>query len=138
VTTDADTAGRLKLPALARLVHIELDRSWLPARVARRVLEASLTQAGLFDELARFGDVRTDGGTERVRPVIPTAAERSASGIGSDVATFAIERLGCGEGAPGEWRQSLVRGDRYGFVVELLPRRVKHPSLPWATGSSAA
>ena len=72
---------------------------------------------------------------ERVRPVIPTAAERSALDIPSDVAAFAIERLVCSEGAPVEWRQSLVRGDRYSFVVELSPRRVKQPSLPWATES---
>jgi len=144
-TTDAGIARRLKLSARARLVHIErlrladgeplaLDRSWLPARVARRLLEASLTHAGLYDELARLCDVRIDGGTERV----PTAAERRALAIPSGVAAFAIERLVCSEGVPVEWRQSLVRGDRYSFVIELSPRRVKQPSLPWATGSAAA
>lgn len=149
VTTDAVVARRLKLPVRARLVHIErlrvadgealaLDRSWLPARVARALLEAEFTHAGLYDELARLCDVRIDGGVERVRPVIPTPAERRALGIKSDVAAFAIERLVCSEGAPVEWRQSLVRGDRYSFVVELLPGRVRQPSLPWATEFSAA
>lgn len=148
-TTDAGIARRLKLSARARLVHIErlrladgeplaLDRSWLPARVARRLLEASLTHAGLYDELARLCDVRIDGGTERVRPVVPNAAERSALAIPSGVAAFAIERLVCSQGVPVEWRQSLVRGDRYSFVIELSPRRVKQMSLPWATGSAAA
>lgn len=148
VTTDAAVARRLKLPVRARLVHIErlrladgealaLDRSWLPARVARALLEAEFTHAGLYDELARLCDVRIDGGVERVRPVIPTPAERRALGIKSDVAAFAIERLVCSEGAPVEWRHSLVRGDRYSFVVELLPGRVRQPSLPWATEFSA-
>jgi GntR family transcriptional regulator len=142
-TSDAGIARRLRLHARARLVHIErlrladgeplaLDRSWLPARVARRLLEASLTHAGLYDELARLCDVRIDGGLERVRPVIPTAPERRALGLPSDVAAFAIERLVSSEGAPVEWRQSLVRGDRYSFVVELSPGRVKQRSLPWA------
>jgi GntR family transcriptional regulator len=149
VTTDAVVARRLKLPVRARLVHIErlrvadgealaLDRSWLPARVARALLEAEFTHAGLYDELARLCDVRIDGGVERVRPVIPTPAERRALGIKSDVAAFAIERLVCSQWAPVEWRQSLVRGDRYSFVVELLPGRVRQPSLPWATEFSAA
>jgi GntR family transcriptional regulator len=149
VTTDAGVARRLKLSARARLVHIErlrladgepraLDRSWLPARVARRLLEASLTHAGLYDELARLCDVRIDGGMERVRPVVPTAAERRALAIPSGVAAFAIERLVCSEGVPVEWRRSLVRGDRYSFVVELSPKRVKQPSLPWATEFAAA
>jgi len=148
-TTDAGIARRLMLPAGARLVHIErlrladeeplaLDRSWLPGRVARRLLEASLTRAGLYDELARLCDVTIDGGSERVRPVIPTAAERRALAIGSGVAAFAIERLVYSQGTPVEWRQSLVRGDRYSFVVELSPPRVKQPSLPWATEPPAA
>ena len=47
--------------------------------------------------------------------------ERSALGIGSDVVAFAIERLVCSGSAAVEWRQSLVRGDRYSFVVELSP-----------------
>jgi GntR family transcriptional regulator len=147
-TSDAGIARRLRLQARARLVHIErlrladgeplaLDRSWLPARVARRLLEASLTRAGLYDELARLCDVRIDGGLERVRPVIPTAPERRALGLPSDVAAFAIERLVSSEGAPVEWRQSLVRGDRYSFVVELSPGRVEQRSLPWAYESPA-
>ena len=70
--------------------------------------------------------------------MIPTATERSALGISSGVAVFAIERLVCSGGAAVEWRQSLVRGDRYSFVVELSPGRVKQSSLPWATESSAA
>jgi GntR family transcriptional regulator len=148
-TTDTGIARRLTLPAGAGLVHIErlrladeeplaLDRSWLPARVARRLLEASLTHAGLYDELARLCEVTIDGGSERVRPVIPTARERRALGIGSGVAAFAIERLVYSQGTPVEWRQSLVRGDRYSFVVELSPSRVRQPSLPWATESAAA
>ncbi len=142
-TTDAGIALRLSLPARARLVHIErlrladdeplaLDRSWLPARVAGRLLEAPLTHAGLYDELARLCDVRIDEGVERIRPVIPTGAERRALTISSDVAAFAIERLVSSRGAPVEWRQSLVRGDRYSFVVELSPTRVKQSPLPWA------
>ena len=119
------------------------SRLRLTAAGCRRVwhgvlLEASLTHAGLYDELARLCDVRIDGGTERVRPVVPTAVERSALAIPSGVAAFAIERLVCSEGVPVEWRQSLVRGDRYSFVIELSPRRVKQPSLPWATESAAA
>jgi GntR family transcriptional regulator len=147
-TTDAGIARRLKLRARARLVHIErlrladgeplaLDRSWLPARVAHRLLEAPLTHAGLYDELARLCGVRIEGGTERVRPVVPTAADRRALDLPSDVAAFAIERLVCSEGGAVEWRHSLVRGDRYCFVVELSPGRIGRPSLPWAYESPA-
>ncbi|HWF74400.1 MAG TPA: GntR family transcriptional regulator [Solirubrobacteraceae bacterium] len=142
-TTDAEAARRLELPARAELVHIErlrladgeplaLDRSWLPARVAQRLLDAPLTHAGLYDELARRCGVTIVGGSERVRPVVPTAGERRALKLHQDVAGFAIERLVRSETEPVEWRQSLVRGDRYSLVVELSPRGPGRPALPWA------
>jgi GntR family transcriptional regulator len=142
-TTNAEIAGKLELPAGAELVHIErlrladgeplaLDRSWLPARVARRLLDAPLTRAGLYDELARLCGVTIAGGSERVRPVVPTPAERRALGVPAGVAGFAIERLVRSETEPVEWRQSLVRGDRYSLVVELSPRRPRQQPLPWA------
>jgi GntR family transcriptional regulator len=147
-TTDPEIARRLELPARARLVHIErlrladdaplaLDRSWLPAGVARRLLDAPLTRAGLYDELARLCGVTIVGGTERVRPVVPTAGERRALATAPGVAAFAIERLVWTDEAPVEWRRSLVRGDRYSLVVELSPRRASGPSLPWAYESPA-
>ncbi len=147
-TTDAEIACRLELPARAQLVHIErlrladgeplaLDRSWLPSRVARRLLEAPLTRAGLYDELARICGVTIVGGSERVRPVVPTASERRALAIPQGVAGFAIERLVRSEREPVEWRQSLVRGDRYSFVVELSPGRARQQPLPWAYESTS-
>jgi GntR family transcriptional regulator len=146
-TTDAEIARRLELPARAPLVHIErlrladgeplaLDGSWLPARVARRLLDAPLTRAGLYDELARLCGVTIVGGSERVRPVVPTAPERRALGIPQGVAGFAIERLVRSEREPVEWRLSLVRGDRYSLVVELSPRGARPQPLPWTYESS--
>jgi GntR family transcriptional regulator len=141
--TDPEIARRLELPRRAALVHIErlrladgeplaLDRSWLPARVARQLLDASLTHAGLYDELARLCGVTIIGGSERVRPVVPSATERRALAIPPGVAGFAIERLVRSEREPVEWRQSLVRGDRYSLVVELSPRGGRRQALPWA------
>jgi len=147
-TTDPRIASRLELPARAQLVHIErlrladgeplaLDRSWLPAVVASRLLEAPLTHAGLYDELARLCGITIVGGSERVRPVVPTAGERQALGMPAGVAGFAIERLVRSDQVPVEWRHSLVRGDRYSFVVELSPRRGQQQPLPWASESPA-
>lgn len=147
ILTDPEIARQLELPARAKLIHIErlrladgeplaLDRSWLPARVARPLLDASLTHAGLYDELARVCGVRVTGGSERVRPVVPVAADRRALGIASGIAAFAIERLVHSDDVPVEWRQSLVRGDRYSLTVELSSRRVGQRPVPWAVEPS--
>ena len=147
ILKDAEIALRLRLPARAELIHIErlrladgeplaLDRSWLPARVARPLLDASLTHAGLYDELARVCGVRVTGGSERVRPVVPGAADRRALGLASGIAAFAIERLVDSDDVPVEWRQSLVRGDRYSLILELSGRRGGQRPVPWAVEPS--
>jgi GntR family transcriptional regulator len=143
VTTDGKVARRLGASPGTELVHIErlrladgeplaLDRSWLPARLARPLLDESLTRAGLYDELARVCGVTVTGGSERVRPVVPSRPERIALGIAPDVAAFAIERLVVDGARPVEWRRSLVRGDRYSLVVELSAQRAGQPPVPWA------
>lgn len=147
ILTDPETAKRLRLAAGAELVHLErlrladgeplaLDRSWLPAGVARPLLDASLTHAGLYDELARVCGVRVTGGSERVRPVVPAPTDRRALGIASGIAAFAIERLVHSDDGPVEWRQSLVRGDRYSLTVELSSRRLGQRPVPWAVEPS--
>lgn len=147
IIKDSQIAKRLKLSARAELVHIRrlrladgeplaIDRSWLPARLARPLLDASLTHSGLYDELARVCGVRVSGGSERVRPVVPGAADRRALGIPSGIAAFAIERLVHSADVPVEWRQSLVRGDRYSLVLELSGRRGGQRPVPWAVEPS--
>jgi len=63
---------------------------------------------------------------------VPVAGDRRALGIPSGIAAFAIERLVYSGDAAIEWRESLVRGDRYSLVVELSSRRPGHQGLPWA------
>jgi GntR family transcriptional regulator len=67
---------------------------------------------------------------------VPTAEERRLLGIASSVAGFAIERLVRSEHEPVEWRQSLVRGDRYSLVVELSAGRAGRDPVPWAYQSA--
>ena len=147
IIQDPEIAERLNVAGGADLVHIErlrladheplaLDRSWLPARVAKPLLDASLSHAGLYDELARLCGITVSGGSERIRPVVPGAADRRALEIAAGTAAFAIDRLVHSRDAPVEWRQSLVRGDRYSLTVELAPGAGNRP-FPWAVEPAA-
>lgn len=128
-----DAAARLGLAATEPLVHLErlrlaagtplaLDRAWLPAAVAGPLIGASFERTGLYDELATRCGLHPAHGWERIRPVLPVAAERRLLGTAKTTAAFFIERLTsamvAGEERPVEWRESLVRGDRYAFVAE--------------------
>lgn len=133
VVADAVVADRLGLEGSTPLVHLErlrlagdqplaMDRVWLPAEIAAPLLEADFTETSLYAELAERCGVRLTGGTERLRAVLPTAAERVFLQVPEDAAAFAIERVGYAGRRAVEWRHTLVRGDRFAVNAEFSGR----------------
>lgn len=133
VRTDGVFAARLGLEESTPLLHLErlrlaggeplaLDRVWLPAALARPLLDADFTHAALYAVLADRSGVRVSGGAEHIRAVVPTPAEADLLGIGTGVAAFAVDRLGCAAGTPVEWRHTLIRGDRFTLSAEFSSR----------------
>ena len=127
-TTDDAVADRLALAAgepLVRLERLRLvdgqplahDVVWLPASVARPLLGVDFTHTALYDELASRCGVRPTSGTERVYAVVPDRAEGELLRLGPRQAVFAMERTSHAGSEPIEWRETLVRGDRYSFVA---------------------
>jgi len=147
VVTEPGIAARLKLPspARARLVLIErlrladeaplaLDRSWLPERLAARLLDADLSHTGVYVELQRRCGVVVDRGSESIRPVLPAPEDRRALQLPRGEAAFAIQRLALAGERPVEWRESIVRGDRYTITLDLTRRQSAGAArtIPWA------
>lgn len=127
---DGTVAARLGLEESTPLVHLErlrladdeplaVDRVWLPAQLAAPLLDADFTATSLYAELDRRCGIRLSGGREEVRAVVPTPSERALLGLDGRGATLAIDRLGEWRGRPVEWRQTLVRGDRFALVSDL-------------------
>ncbi len=121
---DAAAATRLGLEESTPLIYLErirladdeplaMDRVWLPARIAAALLDADFSQTSLYAELDRRCDVRLTGGREEIRAAIPTPAERILLDLPDDAAAFAIDRTGELRGQLVEWRQTIVRGDRF-------------------------
>jgi GntR family transcriptional regulator len=140
---DPRVAGLLALAPTAHLVYIErlrlvdgeplaLDRSWLPAALARPLLHADLRRTGIYVELVARCGVTLRSGSERITPVIPTPADRRALRLPNGQAALAVSRLTLGEDRAVEWRESLIRGDRWSIVVELTPTSRASAALPWA------
>lgn len=133
VLTDDEAAARLGLDPSTPLVYLErlrlagdqplaLDRVWLPADLAAPLLEADFTATALYDELNARCGLRLTGGTEHIRAVVVTAAERELLAMPDGVAAFAIERAGVADGGAVEWRETLVRGDRFAVSAEFSAR----------------
>ena len=133
VRADGVVAARLGLEESTPLVHLErlrladgeplaVDRVWLPERLAAPLLEVDFSRTALYTVYEARCGVRVTGGNERVRAVVPTGAERELLGVGPDVAAFVIDRLGRAGDRPVEWRQTLVRADRFSMTAQFSAR----------------
>ncbi len=134
IVSDTVAASMLTLPETAELVLVErlrlagdsplaVDRAWLPLSFAEPLLHVDWGHTALYDELARLGGPVPNQGWERLTPVLPAAGDRDLLGLRKTDAAFFLERLGCRDDTPVEWRTTVIRGDRYRFVSD------------WSTGA---
>jgi len=125
--TDATASAQLGCPGQP-LIYLErvrladgqpvaLDCSWLPAVVARPLLDVDFGHTALYEELAARCGVRLTSGWERIRPVLPDRSQRALLGTPAREPAFAIERFGLQGTTPIEWRHGVVRADRFSFVA---------------------
>lgn len=130
--TDGPVAARLGLRAGSPLVRLERvrladgqplahDVAWLPAAVARPLLGVDFTHTALYDELISRCGVRPTTASESISTILPAADERRLLGLGPRQPVFSIERLSHHRDDPLEWRQTMVRGDRFTFVARWAP-----------------
>lgn len=133
IRTDPGAAEHLRCPPSASLFYLErlrlaggeplaLDRVWMPSQVGAPLLDVDFSHTGFYDELLSRAGVALTGGREQIRAVVPSAEDRSLLELGPDMATLAIDRLGCTRSEPMEWRQTLVRGDRFSVLAEFSAR----------------
>ncbi|MFK0111944.1 GntR family transcriptional regulator [Streptomyces sp. NPDC091217] len=130
---DAHVAVRLGLEESTPLLYLERlrladgeplahDKAWLYVPHARALLDADFGNTALYRELADRCGIRLTDGQERIRAVVPTAAEQRLLEIPQGVAAFSIERLARAHGRAVEWRTTLIRGDRFSAVAHFDAR----------------
>lgn len=121
---DAHIAVRLGLPDEEPLIFlhrlrladgepIALDRVWLPAALARPLLDADFGHTGLYAELDARCGIRPNAGTEEVDAVTLLRPQADVLKAPAGAPAFLIQRLTCANDRPVEWRTTLVRADRF-------------------------
>jgi DNA-binding GntR family transcriptional regulator/molybdopterin synthase catalytic subunit/molybdopterin converting factor small subunit len=124
---DPEAAARLELPAETPLLYLErlrfagdeplaIDAVWLPADLARPLLEVDWSRTALYDELAGRCGLRLTRADELIEPTVADADARDLLGLEDGEALFRIERCGRVDDRPVEWRVTLVRGTRFAFT----------------------
>lgn len=125
--TDADAAAHLGLAADTPLIRLErlryagdeplaLDVVWLPADLARPLLDVDWSRTALYDELASRCGIRLTGATEVIEPSLPDADARELLQLDDDEALFRVLRTGRVDDRLVECRIALVRGQRFAFT----------------------
>jgi GntR family transcriptional regulator len=129
VRTNESVAARLGRPPDTEFVFLDrlrlaegeplaLDRVWLPRTLAGPILEADFSHTGLYDELAALTGVRLTGGTEVIAAVLPDAPTRKVLGMSTSCAAMEVRRTGLLRDQPVEWRETIIRGDRFSVTTQ--------------------
>lgn len=130
VARDASAAFRLELEPAAELFHLArirygdaaplaLDEVWLPAAVARPLLEVDFTHTALYRELDQVCGIILDGGTEQLSAVAATEEQAMALGCDAGTPMLFIERVGYAVDRPLEFRRSFILGDRLSVTTSF-------------------
>lgn len=130
IRADGVIAPRLDLEESTPLLYLErlrladgsplaLDRVWLPASVGEPLLRVDFRHTSLYDQLLGATGIQVTGGEETVRAVVPSLAEHRTLHLQPPSAAFAVERVGTSQGVPIEWRQTLIRADRFALTSAL-------------------
>jgi GntR family transcriptional regulator len=128
-TIDATAASRLGLAHDTPLVHLRrlrlagdeplaIDRLWVSAALAAPLLDVDFSHTAFYDELEQAIGSRPTSGWERISPEVPAGPDRRLLKLPSNQAVFSLRRLGMIGDQAVEWRNTVIRGDRFSFVAD--------------------
>lgn len=115
---------------IARLVRVRtaggerlvLETAYFPKGLIDDFDLSVLEQGSLYDAIERRRGLRITGAREAIRPVILSDSVADVLDVPPRSAAFLVERTTWAKDAVLEWQESVVRGDRFLYSVEL-PRR---------------
>lgn len=107
---------RLRIAGEERLA---LETLYLPAELADDVDQEALERESIYDALERLHGVRASRASESLRAVALEQPEAGLLGVDVGAPAFLVIRQTWGDDRPIEWNESLIRGDRYLYTVEL-------------------
>lgn len=133
VPADAVLAEHLAVPpetAVERIVRVRtadddpliVESTHLPLELSKMIDNEVLERESIYDELERRGGVHIARAREAIRPIVLSRQLARLLHATAGAPAFLVERTTWAERGPIEWQESIVRGDRYLYSVEL-PRR---------------
>ena len=98
------------------------ETAHLPRELTTGIDTAVLERESIYDELERLHGIRITRARESIRPVVLSRPVARLLRSRPGAPAFSVERTTWTEQGPIEWQESVVRGDRYLYSVDL-PRQ---------------
>jgi GntR family transcriptional regulator len=129
-SADAVLAQRLAVPVGAeveRIVRLRtadedplvFETAYLPRSLMAEIDTAVLERESIYDELERAHGVRITRARESIRPIVLSRPVARLLRSSPGAPAFSVERTTWTDQGPIEWQESIVRGDRYLYSVDL-------------------
>jgi GntR family transcriptional regulator, N-acetylglucosamine utilization regulator len=130
LTADETFAARLSVSVgteIERIVRLRtadedplvLETAYLPCEFSQALDSRVLEQESVYDVLERRCGIHITGARESIRPVVLPRATAKLLRAPSGAPAFSVERTTWSDRGAIEWQESVVRGDRYLYSVEL-------------------
>jgi GntR family transcriptional regulator len=130
LAADATFAKRLEVPEgaeLERIVRVRaadddplvLETAYLRLELSSALDSGTLERESTYDELERRWGLRVTGAREAIRPIVLNRTTARLLRASTGAPAFLVERTTWSDRGPIEWQESIVRGDRYLYSVDL-------------------
>ncbi|NNN19906.1 MAG: GntR family transcriptional regulator [Acidimicrobiaceae bacterium] len=97
---------------------VALNRSWFPKDLGLKLLGVDLSSGSVYEVLEAYCGVVITGGWEKIRASVPNESDRQLLELMESAPVLSLERAAYSAGNVVEWRESLVRDDRFYLVAQ--------------------
>lgn len=106
----------------AREDPLVIETAYIPRGLADGLDASVLERVSIYDELERCHGLRVTRARETLRPTLVSRPIARLLQVRAGTPAFRIERTTWAGSQPVEWQESIVRGDRFLYSVELNRR----------------
>ena len=115
--TDIERIVRLRTANGEPLVT---ETAYLPRELTAPLTNEALERGAIYDALENIHGLRVSRARETIRPVVLERLLARLLHVKTGSAAFLVERTTWADRGPIEWQESIVRGDRYLYSVDLV------------------
>jgi GntR family transcriptional regulator len=119
VGTELERIVRLRTAGGDPLVF---ETAYLPRALTSRLDASVLEHESIYDELQRQFGIHITRAHESIRPIVLSRPIARLLQGSAGAPAFSVERTTWSDRGPVEWQESVVRGDRYLYSVDLPVR----------------